>query len=314
MMNKVLITGATGFIGSHCLKLLSRLDCEVHGISSKRIPLQDERLDTHWHKCNLQSSEQINRVIDRIKPTHLLHLAWHVAPGMQLNSPENYQWVKAGIDLLQSFARTGGRRVVIAGSCAEYDWNYGFMSEKLTPSRPENAYGTCKNAFQLLLSDFCRIHKISWSWGRIFFTYGPNENPTRLVPYVIRSLLNGRHADCTHGRQIRDYLYVKDVADALVTLLMSDIHGPVNIASGKPIQQKTIINKIIQKINIDSELVRLGARPVGKDEPSFLVGSNHRLKNELKWQPKISLNEGLEETISWWKENERQTIDENVNG
>lgn len=313
-MKKVLITGATGFIGSHCLEILSRLDCEVYGVSSKQKPLQSERFDAHWYKCNLHHPEQINRVIESIKPTHLLHLAWHVSPGMQLDSSQNYQWVKAGIDLLQSFEKAGGQRVVVAGSCAEYDWDYGYLSEKLTPSRPESTYGTCKKALQLLLSDFCRIHNISWAWGRIFFSYGPNEKPTRLVPYVIRSLLKGQYADCTHGRQIRDYLYVKDVADALVTLLMSDVHGPVNIASGKPIKQKTIINKIIKIINVDSELVRLGAKPVGKNEPSFLVGSNHRLKNELKWQPKTSLNEGLEETISWWKEKERQSIDERVNG
>ena len=313
-MNRVLLTGASGFIGVHCLKLFSHLGYEVHTVSLDQPPVPTPKTNTYRHICDLDQPLQIKKLLQRIQPTHLLHLAWHVEPGMRLDSPKNFQCVKAGLELLQYFAEVGGRRAVFAGSCAEYDWRYGYLSEKLTPLRSDHAYGTCKNALQLLMKDFCRIHKISWGWARIFFTFGPNEKPERLVPYVINSMLQGQYAECTHGFQIRDYLYVKDVADALVALLMSDVQGPINIASGFPLQQKKLIKKILQEFSMDIEMIRFGARPVDQNEPPYIVGDNERLKTELKWQPKTDLDEGLRQTILWWKEKRNQSNREIING
>jgi len=99
---------------------------------------------------------------------------------------------------------------------------------------------------------------------------------------------------------MRDYLYVKDVADALVALLESNINGPVNIASGQPIRLKEIIYKIAEKMNGEN-LVRLGVKETAKDEPNLLVGDTTRLSGEVGWQARYSLDQGLEETIDWWR-------------
>jgi len=113
-------------------------------------------------------------------------------------------------------------------------------------------------------------------------------------------LLKGEPACCTDGRQMRDFLYVKDVAAAFVSLLESNISGPINIASGLPIAIKDIILDIAKKIN-RSDLVRLGALMRPPDDPPLLVADTTRLKNELGWSPQYALNKGLDETISWWR-------------
>jgi nucleoside-diphosphate-sugar epimerase len=113
-------------------------------------------------------------------------------------------------------------------------------------------------------------------------------------------LLSDKPARCSHGNQLRDYLYVQDVAHAFVVLLESDIRGPVNIASGYPVSLKEIVHKIAAKLNRE-DLVQMGALPVAADEPDLLVGDVSRLSNEAAWRPEYDLDDGLEKTISWWR-------------
>ena len=233
-------------------------------------------------------------------PSHLLHLAWYVEPGKWIDSPQNFRWVQASLDLLLAFLDCGGQRVAMAGSCAEYDWRYSFCKEELTPLNPNTVYGTCKHSLQQMFDAIITNMGISGVWGRIFFLYGPYEHPVRLVSSVVRSILMDRPAGCSHGNQLRDFLYVKDVADAFVALLDSQITGAVNIASGQPLPLKLIIYKIAEKLN-RPDLVRLGAVKTPADEPDLLVGDTTRLLKETGWQPKYSLDQGLEETISWWR-------------
>jgi nucleoside-diphosphate-sugar epimerase len=193
----------------------------------------------------------------------------------------------------------------MVGSCAEYDWRYSFCKEGLTPLNPNTVYGTCKQSLQQIFDSIINTMDISGVWGRIFFLYGPHEHPARLVSSVIRSILLDRPADCSHGNQMRDFLYVKDVADAFVALLESNISGPVNIASGQPLPLKEIIYKIAEKLN-RPDLVRLGALETPADDPDLLAGDTNRLFNEVGWQPKYNLDQGLEETIVWWRNNMKE--------
>ena len=123
-MKKVLITGATGFIGRHCLPLLLAKDYEVHAVSSK-VPEKDSN-DIHWHHINLLEADSFSDLMSKVKPSHLLHLAWYMLPGDCWNSPENFRWLDASIRMLQLFAKHGGKRVIVTGTCAEYDWSYGY--------------------------------------------------------------------------------------------------------------------------------------------------------------------------------------------
>jgi nucleoside-diphosphate-sugar epimerase len=297
-MKRVLLTGATGFIGHGCIPLLLKLGYEVNAVTSR--PLKNELLTVKWHQVDLLDFKQIPELLSSVKPTHLLHLAWYLVPGKLMSSSSNFLWVQASLELLRQFSEHGGTRAVFAGSSYEYDWNYGYCSESLTPKNPGNFYGLCKNSLQSMLNGYSTLAMLSSAWARIFFLYGPNEHPDRLVSSVICSLLRDEPARCSHGMQVRDYLHVYDVADALVSLLESEVQGPINIASGYPIALREIVMTIGRKLNRES-LVQLGAIGARANDTPLVVGDIQRLSSELGWRPRYRLDQGLEQTIGWWR-------------
>jgi nucleoside-diphosphate-sugar epimerase len=236
----------------------------------------------------------------KVKPTHVLHFAWIATPGKFWTAPENLDWVKATIYLMQMFYEQGGQRVVMAGSCAEYDWSYSQCSELSTPCRPATLYGTAKLSAQIILEAWTRRTGMSGAWGRIFFLYGPDEYSSRLVPSVINSLINGEPALCTHGEQIRDFMYVKDVAAAFVALLNSGVQGVVNIASGVPVSLKDVIYGISDQLK-RPDLVRLGSISANLSEPKVLVADITRLNDEVGFRRQFKLSDGIALTISSMK-------------
>ena len=300
-MKKVLITGASGFIGHHCLSHLARRGYEIHAVSSKGAPFVDANNVT-WHRVDLLKREQVFEVVADVQPTHLLHLAWYAVPGKYWTSTENFRWVQASLDLFQAFASVEGKRIVAAGSCAEYEWGSDEpCSETKTPLNPATLYGACKHALRIMLEAYAAQANVSAAWGRIFFLYGPREYESRLVASVIRSLLRGEPARCSHGRQVRDLLYVEDVAGAFVRLLDSDVRGAVNIASGHAVALKDVVGQIGERLN-RSDLVKLNAVPAPANEPRYLVADVKRLSEELSWRPEHDLHDGMNKTIVWWQQ------------
>jgi len=298
MVKKVLITGASGFIGRNCLTGLVRSGYDVCAVAPD--PMEKTYPKIKWYKADLLDMNQTKRLVAEVGATHLLHFAWYAEPKKYWNSEENYKWVEASKRLLNEFYSNGGRRVVMAGTCAEYDWQYGNCHENMTPLLPSTIYGKCKHSLQTALASFSDKTGLSSAWGRIFFLYGPNEHPERLVSSVIISVLQGKPASCSHGNQIRDFLHVEDVASAFVALLESNVYGPVNIASGRPLALKEVICKIGEKLS-RPELIHLGDIASAKDEPLLLVADVRRLREEVMWTPKYDIDSGLDQTIKWWK-------------
>ena len=296
-MKKVLVTGANGFIGRSIVPLLMKKGMEVHCIDIKSP--EESMPGVCWHQINLMNYEKMLKLMLDIKPTHLLHFAWFAVPDEYWTSPENIRWVQASLELLRSFIHYGGKRVVMAGSCAEYDWNYGYCSEEFTPLKPVTLYGICKHSLQTILTTYTKQSGISSAWGRIFFLYGPYELPSRLISYVISSLLKNEQALCSQGNQFRDFLYVEDVASAFVSLLDSSVEGPVNICSGRPVSIQQIVMNISKKLNCEN-LIRFGAKS-SLSEPPLIVGDNRRLVHEVNWIPSVELTAGIDKTIEWWK-------------
>lgn len=298
-MKKVLVTGATGFIGRHTIAPLTAAGFEVHAVTSK-VPVNSTDLKCCWHTMNLLEPMQVKNLVSTIKPTHLLHFAWYNIPGKCLVTEENFLWVQASLELLRHFREQGGERVVMAGSALEYDWNYGYCSEVLTPRNPHTTYGVCKNALQEMLKAYTEITNLSSAWGRVFNVYGPYDHPKRLVSSVILSLLKDEPALCSHGNQLRDYLYVQDVANAFASLLGNqNITGAINIASGQPIAVKEVVYKIAEQLG-KTDLLRLGAIHPSVNEPPLFVANVNRLVEEVSFLPRYSLDTSLEQTIQWW--------------
>jgi nucleoside-diphosphate-sugar epimerase len=304
-MKRVLITGATGCVGRQVVPGLLARGWDVHAIVRRDPPTDIS--DVTWHRADLLDRQETERAVRAARASHLLHLAWYIAPGKWAAAPENFDWVTASMTLLRSFTAHGGCRVVTAGSCLEYDWAYGYCSEDRTPRAPRTTYGVCKNALQMLTAAMAGINpELSSAWGRIFFLYGPHEHPDRLVASAVRSLLAGKPALCSHGRQIRDYLYVQDVADAFVELLESDVAGPINVASGRPIALKDIVERIGQMLG-RPELVRLGAIPQAATDVPLVVADMTAAFERLRWRPAHTIDQGLEKTIGWWRERMAQS-------
>jgi nucleoside-diphosphate-sugar epimerase len=298
-MKTILLTGASGLIGSHCIAPLIQRGYKVHAVATKLPQVQPED-SVVWHAADLLDESSIPQLLRRTQPSHLLHLAWYLESGKWSDSELNFSWVQASMTLLRNFREVGGKRVAVAGSSYEYDWTYGYCHETRTPLAHTSAYGTCKNALRVLVEEYASLHHISATWPRIFFTFGPRERQDRLVPSVILALLQRRVADCTHGRQIRDYLYVQDVADAIVSLVDSDVEGAVNIGSGQPISVSQIVTLIGDMLN-GAELIRLGALPSRESDQPLVVSNVEKLTTKLAWQPKYPLKEGLALTIDWWR-------------
>jgi nucleoside-diphosphate-sugar epimerase len=296
-MKKVILTGASGFIGRHTIPYLLESGYEVHAIArhSTHLPA-----GIHIHSIDLHDQTKVSHLLNNLKASHLLHFAWITTPGKYWTSDENLEWVKSSLSLVQEFAMNGGQRLVVSGTCAEYEWRNQACDELTTPLKPSTLYGVCKASLFQLIQAIARQKNLSFAWGRIFFLYGPHEYRERLVPSIVNKLLKQEVAPCSHGMQIRDFLHVEDVARAFSLLLNSDIQGAVNMASGQNISLKQIIDKISLKLEA-TDKVQYGAISATSDPP-LISANNKRLIDELKWAPKFSLDEGLEQTLAWWKQ------------
>ncbi len=301
----MLLTGGSGFIGRWAGAALLSSGNEVH-IVSARAEIPEMLKNAHVHKADLLNPDIIAPLLAEIKPTHLLHFAWNAVPGVYWTSTDNYRWLAASFLLLQAFRDAGGKRAVMAGSCAEYDWSQASICQETTTALSRHGaslpYISCKLALGELLQRFGADAGMSTAWGRIFFQYGPFEHPNRLVSSVIRNLLQGEPALCTHGRQIRSFLHSADVGGAFAALLKSEVEGPVNIGAAEPVSIADVVGSIGATIG-RPDLIRLGARAAPAGEPEVLLPDTERLRNELGWTPEFNLQSGLADTIAWWRAN-----------
>lgn len=298
-MTRVLVTGATGFIGRNVLDPLVEAGYEVHAVSRADAP-EWSPASVSWHRTELLSEP--TATVSVVRPQLLLHLAWFTAHGRFWTSPENLRWVAASLDLVRGFAAAGGERLIAAGSCAEYAWGLpGRCVERETPLRPATLYGTCKHATRTVLEAAAGELELQVAWGRIFFLYGPYEAPERLVAAIARGLLAGERVPTGDDRKIRDFMHVADAAAAFARLVGSDVTGAVNIASGEARQVGEVIDAISAATG-RADLVDLGRLPARHGDPDQLVADVRRLRQEVGFEPAIGLAEGIAQTVDWWRE------------
>src|SRR5262249_25669171 len=279
MQRRVLVTGAGGFIGRACVGSLAARGFEIHAVGRTPAAVTDPR--AIWHHHDLLAPREPGRLVDAVRPSHLLHLAWYAVPAKYWTAPENVQWVAASTALARAFERAGGERFVSAGSCAEYAPADGDCDERTTALAPSTLYGVSKHAVYREVSELA-AGRFSFGWGRIFFLYGPHEDPSRLVPDVIRSLMAGPQALCTAGTQVRDFMHVDDVGDAFAALVDSRVDGAVNVASGRPVRLAEVILSIARQMGAE-RLVRLGARPMPEGELASITAATARLTDHVGW-------------------------------
>jgi nucleoside-diphosphate-sugar epimerase len=303
---KVLVTGASGYIGRHTLAPLLDSGCEVYALTRRRAVDFEWPRGVHVLTLDLFDDAARQEAFAEIAPDWLLHLAWYAEHGRFWEAKENIAWLALSIRMLGEFAQNGGRRVVVSGTCAEYRWDGEPCREASTPLQPRSLYGACKaTLFEFLEFGAARLG-LSYAWGRIFLLYGSSEAEGRLIPATARALLEGRPALCTYGEQLRDFMHVEDVARALVLILTSTVSGPVNIGSGEPISIAEAVSELARRAG-RIDLLRLGALPAREDDVPILVPDIARLRDEVGFRPALTLAAGLQKTLGWWEQRLRCT-------
>lgn len=301
-MRRLVILGASGFIGRHCIEALFPFEgIEVIGVS-RRMPawVIERGIADRWRCCDLLDIAAIADLLLDIKPTDLLHLAWFSGHGQIWSTTENLDWVAASLRIGNSFAQAGGRRLLMVGSCAEYVGS-GRFDENMTVN-PTSLYGIAKRSTRETIELMAKQEGISFVWPRLFHMYGPFEDKRRLVASAIRKLLNSETFLCSDGMQIRDFLYVEDVASALTALLFSEVEGVINLGSGQPITLRYLLETIGDEIG-RRELLRFGAKDRTAHDPDMLIPSIKRQSVELGWSPKHTLYSGIKCSVEWSRTN-----------
>jgi len=294
----VLVTGAGGFLGRHCLRALLGRGFDVHAVG--RTAPGDPRVG--FSPVDLHDAPAVAAVIRGVRATHLLHLAWEVTPGKFWQSPNNLDWVAGTALLVRAFAEAGGRHAVFAGSCVEYDWSVGGVYTEDSPSASRTLYGVCKDATRRVVQSYCGNAGVRWAWGRVFFPYGPGEPADKLVTATIRALKAGRPTRSSAGTQVRDFIHAADAAEAFAVLVDSSVQGIVNVGTGVGTAVADVI-RTLGRIAGRPDLVRLGDLPTNPSEPATLVADARRLTGELAWKARFNIADGLRDTFDSSAEN-----------
>jgi UDP-glucuronate decarboxylase len=280
---RILLTGVTGFIGSHVARELLRGGHEVHATVRAGADLR--------RVADLAALRVHAGGIDHLplNPDLLISLAWIATPGKYLESPEN-------VDCLNATRRLLSRadcRAVVAGTCFEFDTSLGTLRED-SPVKPTTLYARSKDELRREVEG-----RRDSAWIRFFYQYGPWEDERRLVPAVTRALLKGEEAKVSPGGQRRDFLHVEDVATAVRAVAESRLTGCVNIGSGEAPSVKEIVSAIGEEVG-RPELLRFGAVPYYEGEPMLIVADNAKLKS-TGWTRRWGLKEGLRHAVGWWR-------------
>lgn len=299
-MSRILLTGASGFVGRFCYSLLKKYGYEVIPIGYRNV--YKNTTDSNLLECDLLDKYTRDSLLGEYKPDYLLHLAWDVKPGYQ-NSDNNLFWFNASIDLVQSFYKNGGKFALTVGSCFEYNlYNKNDkICEFTTELNPDTIYGQCKKQMYEYLQLWTQFYGYKYCHARLFYLYGPYEFPNRFLPSIINGLLNNNLVELGSGIQIRDFLYVEDVASAIVAILNSKPSSHViNIGSGDGQSLKDFALFTAKLMGANSTLLKFGAKDNSRD-PLNIVADTYILNNLFEWEPTFSLEEGLTKTIEYWR-------------
>lgn len=221
MMPKILLTGASGFVGKYCLEYLSSKKLHVHCMSRTRNSSPYSNIS--WHVCNLLQVDETARLIKEIAPDYLIHCAWYVEHQQFWNSPLNIDYIGATVELWKLFLKYNGKKAIFLGSCAE-------VMESKNDLKSVTLYGKSKQITSELISLISQANPstTSFIWGRIFGLFGPGENKSRIVPYLLNAYMNDQIPELKKPHATYDFIYVKNLAKMIVELLFSDVSGVID--------------------------------------------------------------------------------------
>jgi nucleoside-diphosphate-sugar epimerase len=294
---KILVTGASGFIGSClCQKLLS-MGAEVHGVSRTLKPKGGENL--YWWQGDLADITTVRELLTKIKPGYIFHLASCVSGSRDLGLvlPTLHSNLISTVNVLTASTETGCSRIILVGSLEEPDSG----SAEVIPSSPYAAGKWCSSAYARM---FYALYQTPVVNVRLFMVYGPGQKDLlKLIPYVTLSLLRNNAPKISSGKRQVDWIYVDDVVEGLLLIMQSPgIEGnTVDLGSGVLVPVRTVVEKIAKIVN--SKVNPLFGAISERQMEQNRVAQIKNTQMIIGWKPTTSLEKGLENTVNWYKEN-----------
>lgn len=305
---RVLLTGASGFIGAHVARLLVREGSEVHGLTSNVSSIYPDRLrdirsDITLHEANLMDRTAIEKLVHDVKPEIVLHLGAYTHVGKSWNRVDEciQANIQGTVNLLEAMADVGYDRFVNTGTSEIYGAVDVPFREDVCP-KPVSPYAVSKYSAEM----YCRLGIESYEWPivmvRPFNAYGPGQSPDRIIPEVIVRALRGEDLAMTTGNQTREFNYVEDLAEGFVLAATVDgVDGElINIGCGEEVKINDLTRRILALMG-DPITADFGALPDRPIEIWRMFCDNTKAKELLGWTPRHSLEDGLDKTIEWYR-------------
>jgi nucleoside-diphosphate-sugar epimerase len=280
-MKKVLVTGATGFIGNHVIERLLKISQHVIATSAH----EEKAKQFDWYSkvtylpLDLNALEANKDYFDYFgKPEVLIHLAWEGLPNYKSSFhvdrilPQQYSF-------LSNLIQNGLNDLTVTGTCFEYGMRGGCLDESMEPA-PANAYAIAKDSLRKALEDLQTLHSLSFKWARLFYMFGKGQNPKSILAQLETAIQNKEEVfNMSGGEQLRDYLPVESVAEYIVGIaLQTEVEGIINCCSGFPISIKQIVTDYLRQRGATIKL-NLGYYPYPDYEPMEFWGDSRKLRS-----------------------------------
>ena len=301
---RCLVTGASGHLGSYLTRLLLSRGHEVIVFVRPQSDLwriSDVLSQTKLIRGDLSDIDRVTPQIMSVAPEVIFHLAWYGVTNEYRNDPNQINHNLIGsLRLLQAAQKSGCNCWIGMGSQAEYGPYNGTLREDL-PTWPMTTYGVTKLCVGLLSRQLCEMADTRYIWLRLLATYGPKDDVHHLIPQVILKLLAREKPSLTPGEQRWDYLYVADAAEAIYQVAQNpQAQGVFNLGSGQTYTVRSIAELIRDMIDTSLPL-DFGETPYRYDQVMRLQADISKLKNATGWEPKTSLDRGLDQAIEWYR-------------
>jgi nucleoside-diphosphate-sugar epimerase len=303
----VLVTGATGFVGSCLTHGLVNEDCDIHIIKreqSNTWRIKDILSRVVAHNVDLIDGSSLEKLIRNIKPEIIFHTATYGGYPFQKNVNKVIQTNIVGtVNLVNACSKAGFNIFVNTGSSSEY----GLKSKPMGETdllEPNNNYGVAKASATLFCQAKARSEGLPIVTLRLFSPYGYYEEATRLVPSVIISCLTGKNPKVSSPEPVRDFVFIEDVLGAYIKVAnVPSIGGEIfNIGYGRQHSVGEVVNKIIESTERKAS-PEWGGISKRTSEPTIWQADISKAKDILKWEPRYNLEQGLNKTVKWFEEN-----------
>ena len=293
---KILITGASGFIGSHLCRRLYKAGIELHAISRLKRPGHESKLQ--WWQGDLSDSVTARDLVQAVKPEVIFHLASHVMGARSLENvlPTFRGNLLSTINIMTAASEVGCRRIVLTNSLEEPDPGD-------PTSIPSSPYAAAKWASSGYARMFHALYQLPVVILRLFMVYGPAQQDLgKLIPYVTLCLLRGEAPRLTSGQRDVDWIYVDDVVDGIIAAAQaSNVEGKtIDIGSGELVSIRNVVEHLVRLTNptIEPAFGVLAERPLEQVRRANVAAA----LAQMGWKPKTSLKEGLENTVNWFRQ------------